>query len=196
MKLSTAERRALVDKHHDSLSMARQCRLLKVCRSTLYRTKQGESALNLELMSLIDAHHLKFPFLGVVRMTAWLREDKGYCLNIKRVRRLYRLLNVKTVGPKPNTSKPNKEHTVYPYLLSDLHIERPNQVWSVDITYIPMKRGYLYLVAFIDLYSRFVVGWSLSNTMDAGWCAECLDKAIEAHGTPEIINTAGQPVHL
>jgi len=127
--------------------------------------------------------------MGVDRMTVWLRKDEGYKVNKKRVERLYRLLDIHAIVPGPHTSKANKEHKTYPYLLRNLEIKRKNQVWAIDITYIPMKKGYMYLVAIIDVYSRFVVGWSLSNTMEAEWCRDTVREAVSRYGKPEIINT-------
>jgi len=186
---SSKERRGKVSADHPSLSIARQCRLLSVARSMHYYLPKKESDLNLELMEVIDREYLKHPFRGVRSMTVWLNKDRDYNVNEKRVRRLYRLLGIEGIAPKPNTSRPSKENLIYPYLLKGLRIERPNQVWGIDITYLPVKGGYLYLVAIIDIYSRFVVGWSLSNTMHAEWCKETLEGAIEAYGAPEIVNT-------
>lgn len=141
-------------------------------------------------MKLIDKQYLKTPFFGVPRMTDHLRE-LGYKVNPKRIRRLYRQMDLHAIGPRPNTSKPHKgkDHRVYPYLLRNLEIKYPNQVWAMDITYVPVGNGHMYLVAIIDLYSRFIVGWSLSNTMTAEWCKECLKTAITAYGKPDILNT-------
>jgi putative transposase len=169
--------------------MARQCQLLGIHRSGVYYKPRQEKPLNLELMELIDRKYQEKPFWGIPRMTTWLQKDMQYKVNKKRIERLYRLMGIQAIGPKPNTSKPSKIHNVYPYLLRNLEINRPNQVWATDITYIPMKTGYMYAMAIIDLYSRYVVGWSVSNTMDATWCKQVLDDAIETHGRPEIINT-------
>ena len=141
-------------------------------------------------MKLIDKQYLETPFYGVPRIIAYLR-SLGYKVNPKRIRRLYRLMDLHAIGPRPNTSKPHKGegHTIYPYLLRNLEITHPNQVWCMDLTYVPVGTGYMYLVAIIDLYSRFIVGWSLSNTMTAECCKKCLEASIEAHGEPEIINT-------
>lgn len=141
-------------------------------------------------MELIDKQYTKTPFFGVPRMVQYLRE-LGHKVNPKRIRRLYREMDLHAIGPRPNTSKPHKGegHIIYPYLLRELKIERPNQVWGMDITYIPIGGGHMYLVAIIDLYSRFIVGWSLSNTMTAKWCKECLETAITQYGAPEILNT-------
>ncbi|QEC52552.1 IS3 family transposase [Anseongella ginsenosidimutans] len=173
------------------LSIVRQCELLEVPRSSFYYKPLGESELNLELMRLIDEEYLLHPWLGVPRMTTWLRKDKGYKINPKRIERLYRLMGLSATGPKPNTSKKGKGalHRVYKYLLKGLKIVRPNQAWAMDITYIPVQGGYLYLCAIIDLYSRYVVGWSLSNAMSADWCKQTLQGAIARHGCPEILNT-------
>jgi putative transposase len=172
------------------MSIKEQCELLDICRSSFYYVPLNDSSQNQELMKLIDKQYMETPFYGVPRMTEYLR-DLGHCVNPKRIRRLYRLMDLHAMGPRPNTSKPHKGegHTIYPYLLRYLKIIRPNQVWGMDITYVPVGNGYMYLVAIIDLYSRFIVGWSLSNTMTAQWCKECLETAILKHGKPEILNT-------
>lgn len=172
------------------LSVKRQCELLEVSRSSFYYVPQEDNSYNLELMELIDKEYLKHPFFGVPRMTEYLR-TLGHKVNPKRIRRLYRIMDIHAIGPRPNTSKPHKGegHTIFPYLLRGLKAERPNQVWAMDITYIPVGNGFMYLVAIIDLYSRFIVGWSLSNTMTAQWCKECFEMAIMKHGRPEILNT-------
>ena len=141
-------------------------------------------------MKLIDKQYLETPFYGVPRMVAYLK-GLGHKVNPKRIRRLYQLMDLHAIGPGPNTSRPHKGegHTVYPYLLRGLKITRVNQVWGMDITYVPIGNGYMYLVAVIDLFSRFIVGWSLSNTMTAPWCKECVERAIHTHGKPEILNT-------
>lgn len=189
MNQNVQEWRQHVDKASDQLSVVRQCDLLHIHRSGLYYQPAPESVYNLELMRLIDEKHLLHPWLGVPRMTQWLRKDMGHTVNPKRIERLYRLMGIQAIGPKPNTSKPGKGHKVYPYLLRNLKVERPNQVWALDITYIPVQGGFLYLVAVIDLYSRYVMNWSLSNTMTAEWCKQALDEAVNKHGKPEIINT-------
>lgn len=190
MNKSVMQRRQHVDKASD-LSVVRQCELLEIHRSGLYYKPAPESELNLELMRLIDQKHLLHPWLGTRRMTVWLNKDKGFKINHKRIERLYRLMGISAIGPKPNTSKKGKGalHRVYKYLLRGLKITHPNQVWAMDITYIPVQGGYLYLCAIIDLYSRFVVGWSLSNSMSSHWCKTTLQAAIEDYGTPEILNT-------
>ena len=141
-------------------------------------------------MRLMDTHYLDHPYKGARRMHVWLTKDKGYKVSYRRIERLYyRVMGLRAVMPGPHTSKRCKEHKTYPYLLNKLIIDRPNQVWAVDITYIPMKRGYMYLVAIIDLYSRYIVNWSLSNSMTSQWCKQTLQEAIEMYGRPEIINT-------
>ena len=189
MKTSKNERRALVGKANNPLSISRQCELLDLYRSGYYYRPATESELNLYLMELIDKKYLDKPFMGVPTMTQWLRKDKGIMINKKRIERLYKLMNLQAIVPGPHTSKPNRFHKIYPYLLRNLKITHPNQVWAIDITYVPIKRGYMYLIAIIDLYSRYVVNWSLSNTMTAEWCRDTLDQAIEMYGCPEIINT-------
>jgi putative transposase len=177
-------------KKDEKLSIKRQCELLEVCRSSFYYIPQQESFDNQELMKLIDKQYMETPFYGVLRMTEYLREI-GHQVNPKRIRRLYRLMDLHALGPRPNTSKPHKGegHSVFPYLLRNIKVTHPNQVWAIDITYVPVGNGYMYLIAIIDLYSRYIVGWSLSNTMTAVWCKECLETAISKHGQPEMINT-------
>jgi putative transposase len=188
MSQNAVERKQHIDKA-TPLSVVRQCELLEVHRSGLYYQPVPESPFNLELMRLIDEKHMLHPWLGVPRMTKWLRLDVGHQVNHKRVERLHGLLGIQAIGPKPNTSKPGKGHKIHPYLLRHLVIDRPNQVWAMDITYIPVQGGYLYLVAVIDLYSRYVLNWSLSNSMTSRWCKQTLDEAIQQFGKPEIINT-------
>lgn len=182
------ERRSMISK--GQLSMSNQCKLLSIHRSGLYYKSKGESELNLKLMRMIDEHYLHHPFKGAGRMHTWLTKDKGMSVSKNRVERLYyRVMGLRAVMPGKHTSRRHKAHKVYPYLLRNLTVERPNHVWAMDITYIPMKKGYMYLVGVIDLYSRYVVNWSVSNTMDAEWCKNCLEEAIEIHGKPEIVNT-------
>ena len=185
-----AEKRLLLDSSHPKLSLSRQCRLLSINRSSLYYKPRAASELNLELMRLMDKHYIDHPYKGCPRMYVYLTQDKGYKVSRNRVYRLYYdVMGLRAVFPGPHTSKRGKDHKVYPYLLRGLAIEQPNQVWATDITYIPMPRGFLYLTAIIDLYSRFVVNWSLSNTMDAEWCAGCFEEAVAEWGAPRIINT-------
>jgi len=170
--------------------LVKQCETLSIHRSGFYYKPKGESELNLELMREMDEHYLHHPFKGATRMHVWLTQDKGYQVSKNRVERLYyKVMGLRAIMPGKHTSRRNKSHSVYPYLLLNLTIDRPNQVWATDITYIPMKKGYMYLTAIIDLHSRFVLNWSVSNSMDAQWCRETLEEAIEMHGKPEIINT-------
>ena len=180
----------MIRKGHPKLSVLRQCKLLQIHRSGLYYKPRGESALNLELMRLMDEHYLEHPYKGARRMHIWLTEDKGYKVSANGIERLYyKVMGLRSVMPGRHTTKRNKEHKVYPYLLRNLKIERPNQVWSTDVTYIPMANGFMYLTAIIDVYSRYIVGWSLSNSMDAEWCTATLKEAVRQHGEPEIVNT-------
>lgn len=179
-------RRALVE-FDSELSVTRQCELLGLARSSLYYKPAGESPMNLELMRQLDHQYTKTPFYGSRRMTQSLRR-KGYEVNRKRVQRLMRLMGIEAIYPRPNTSRSNDEHKIYPYLLRDVALERPNQVWATDITYIPMRSGFLYLVAILDWFSRYVVSWQLSNTLERSFCLEALDSAL-AYATPEIFNS-------
>ncbi len=189
MKTSVKERRAIVDKANNQISISRQCNLLDIYKSGYYYEPSRDSELNLKLMQLIDKQYMKYPFMGVPSMTQWIKLDIGLKINKKRVERLYKLMGIHAIVPGPHTSKSCKEHKKYPYLLRDVKIKEKNQVWAIDITYVPVKSGYMYLIAIIDLYSRYVVGWSLSNTMEAQWCVETVKEAIKKHGKPEIINT-------
>ncbi len=182
------ERRQLIDKQHE-LSMAQQCKLLDVHRSGLYYEPVVTSSLNLELMRLIDEQHLKYTFWGVPKMHTWLVMDKGYQINYKRVERLMRLMGLQSIAPGPHTSRKQPGAYIYPYLLKALDINHVNHVWETDITYIPMRRGYMFLMAILDVFSRYVVGWDVSSTMDAQWCTSVLRTAIDEHGPPEISNT-------
>lgn len=184
------ERKQLIDRTDSKLSISRQCELLQLNRSSFYYRPNGESELNLELMRQMDEHYLEHPYKGAGQMYKWLTLKKGYHISINRVERLYyRVMGLRSVQPGPHTSKRCKEHKVYPYLLRDLKVRRSNQVWATDITYIPMAKGFLYLTAIIDVYSRYVVHWSVSNSMDAEWCAQVFNEATEMYGCPEIINT-------
>lgn len=184
------EKRSLVDRSELGISIAKQCELLGIHKSGLYYKPKGESPLNIELMRLMDEHYLEHPYKGARRMHTWLTKDMGYEVSQNRVNRLYyKVMCLRSLLPGPHTSKRNKAHAVYPYLLRDLEITRPNQVWQTDITYVPMPKGFMYLTAIIDVYSRYIVGWSLSNTMESEWCKEVLEQAIMTHGAPQIINT-------
>lgn len=180
-------RRALVEAKAGP-SMRRQCELLGVNRSSLYYEPVEPDAEELGLMRRIDELHLKRPFFGSRMMTQTLKLE-GVEVNRKRVQRLMRLMGLESTAPKPNTSKPAPEHAVYPYLLGNLKVSRVHQVWASDITYIPMARGFLFLVAIIDLYSRRVLAWRLSNTLETSFCVEALREALARYGRPEIFNT-------
>ena len=180
-------KRCLVELDNEEISIGRQCELLGLRRSSFYYTPIGESAYNLELMNCIDEQYMRSPFYGVRRMTAWLRKE-GYEVNRKRVKRLMRQMGLYAIYPKPRLSNGKDEQKRYPYLLRDLKIEYPNHVWCADITYVKMHQGYIYLVAIMDWYSRYVVSWAVSITLDVGFCIEALDKAKDV-GNPEIFNT-------
>lgn len=171
------------------MSIRRQCDLLGLARATYYLEPAGESLENLKLMRIIDKQHLKRPHMGRLSMTQWLN-NKGQHVNIKRVRRLMDLMDLTAIYQAPRTTVRNKEHTIYPYLLRDVKIERPNHVWSTDITYIPMEEGFMYLVAVLDWYSRHVLSWRVSNTLEGSFCIEALEEALETSTErPEIFNT-------
>ncbi len=175
-------------KSDNRLSITRQCQLLSIARATYYYKSKGESPFNLRLMRLIDEQFLKRPSYGSRQMARWLCRQ-GYCVGRKRVRRLMRLMGLVAIYPKPRTTTPNQAHRVYPYLLRNLLIDRPNQVWCTDITYIPMRHGFLYLVAVMDWFSRRVLSWRLSNTLDSDFCVAALEDALTRFGPPEIFNT-------
>jgi putative transposase len=186
--MSPAQRLALVERDDPDLSIVAQCQLLKVARSTLYYQPAPVDPDDLALMRRMDELYLASPFYGSRRMVAVLRRD-GWTVNRKRVRRLMRVMGLEAIYQKPNTSKGHPAHKVYPYLLRDLVIKRPNQVWCADITYIPMARGFVYLVAVMDWFSRRVLAWRLSISMDADFCVDALQDALARHGKPEIFNT-------
>jgi len=186
--VSVSRRQRMVNSGHAKLSIVRQCMLLKVARSSLYYKRTGESVTNLTLMQEIDRAFTEWPFLGVRQMCRYL-VSLGYGAGRKRVRRLMRLMGLMAIYQKPKTSEPNPEHKRYPYLLRDLTIDRSNQVWSSDITYIPMRKGFLYLVAIMDWHSRKVLSWRLSNTMETDFCVAALEEALAKYGTPDIFNT-------
>ena len=167
--------------------MRRQCELLGLARSTCYYRPAEESAENLRLMRLMDEQHLRRPFYGSRNLTTFLRRA-GESVNRKRVRRLMRLMGIEAMYPRPRTTRRNAEHRVFPYLLRDVEIERPDQVWSSDITYVPMPRGFMYLTAVIDWFSRYVLAWRLSNSLEGSFCVEALEDAL-CRGRPEIFNT-------
>ena len=180
-------RRLEMIRHHPDLSLACQCALLGISRSSLYYQPTHAKVKDLELMTLMDRQYLKTPFYGSRRMSVWLRRE-GYLVNRKRVRRLMRVMGIEAIYRRPNTSRPSPENKVYPYLLRGLEVSGVNQVWMADITYIPMARGFLYLVAIMDWYSRYVLAWRLSNTLDADSCVDALEEALR-QGKPQIFNT-------
>lgn len=178
----------MIDKEDVEMSMRQQCEVLQLNRSGLYYKPKAMSQVNIELMNLIDEEYTRHPYVGVARMTAYLR-DLGKKFGPKRVRRLMRHMGLMAIYPKPNTSHPNLQHRVYPYLLKDVVIDRVNQVLSADITYIRLCHGFAYLVAIMDWHSRSVLTWRLSNTMDVSFCLEALDEALDEYGSPEIFNS-------
>jgi len=178
----------MVESGHPGLSLVRQCVLLGISRSTLYYRRVGERPLNQKLMRLVDEQFLETPWYGGRQMARHLKRQ-GYEVGRKRVRRLMRKMGLTAIYQKPRTSTPHPEHRVYPYLLRGLKISRPKQVWCADISYIPMRRGFLYLVAIMDWHSRKVLAWRLSNSMEADFCVSALEEALGRHGVPEIFNT-------
>ncbi|MGY3611290.1 MULTISPECIES: IS3 family transposase, partial [unclassified Bradyrhizobium] len=201
--MSAPDRRGLLQRDHESLSIRRQCQLLSVARSSVYRPPRPANDNDLELMRRIDQLFTAWPFLGSRRLTAMLNGE-GCRINRKRVQRLMRKMGIAALGPKPRTTKPAPGHKIFPYLLRHLAIDRPNQVWAADITYVPIGQGFLYLVAIIDWASRAVLAWRLSNTMDTSFCVSALEEALARFGRPEISARCeassrqyrpGQPVH-
>lgn len=186
--MSRRERKAMVVRDLADLSLSRQCRILSIGRSSLYYAPKGESVANLALMRRIDELFLKYPFYGSRQMARQLRRD-GVSVGRHRVRRLMRLMGLEAIYRAPKTSAPHPEHRVHPYRLKGLAIERPDHVWCADITYIPVQRGFLYLVAIMDWATRHVLAWRLSNTLDARFCVEALAEALARYGRPEIFNT-------
>jgi putative transposase len=186
--MSKPDREAMLDLSHPGLSTRRQCRLISLSRSGVYRPKAANDEDDLALMRRIDELFLAHPFLGSRRIALMLGED-GCAVNRKRIQRLMRRMGIAALGPKPRTSKPAPGHKIFPYLLRGLRIDRPNQVWATDITYIPIGRGFLYLVAIMDWASRAVLAWRLSNTMDVSFCVAALEEALARFGRPQIFNT-------
>jgi len=178
----------MIDREQRELSVRRQCELLRVPRSGLYYEPESTSPEELALMRRIDELHLRYPFYGSRKLSDALRKE-GREANRKRIQRLMRVMDLEAMAPKPKTSEPHPEHVKYPYLLRGLVISRVNQVWATDITYIPMKAGFVYLVAIMDWYSRRVLSWRLSNTLDSNFCVAAVDEAVERFGHPEIFNT-------
>jgi len=186
--MSHARRKEMVEPDHPRLSISHQCDLLKISRSSWYYEETGESPLNLKLMQLIDEQFLETPYYGARQMSRHLRRQ-GYWVNRKRVRRLMQKMGLMAIYQKPRTSVPHPEHRIYPYLLKGVEIKEPNHVWCADVTYIPMRRGFLYLVAVMDWYSRKILSWRLSSTLDAEFCVAAVEEAFAKYGTPNIFNT-------
>ena len=181
--------RALIDPSHPEISLSRQCDLLGRGRSSYYYQPCPVDQKTLDLMRLIDEQYTRTPFYGVLRMVAWLGRE-GFQVNPKRVRRLMRLMGLEAIYPKPRLSDPDPEHVLYPYLLRDLIVDRPDQVWCSDITYIRLRQGFVYLVAVMDWHSRYVLSWSLSSSLEEEFCLDALDRALTiSSGIPEIVNT-------
>ncbi len=186
--MSRGNRKAMIRRDHPDLSLSQQCQVLAISRSSFYYRSKGESAENLALMRRIDELFLKYPFYGSRQMVRQLRRE-GICVGRHRVRRLMHLMGLEAIYQAPKTSTPHPAHRIYPYLLTGMVIDRPNQVWCADITYIPVQRGFLYLVAIMDWATRHVLAWRLSNTMDVRFCLEALNEALARYGKPEIFNT-------
>lgn len=177
----------MIDSEHEILSVTRQCALLGLARSSCYYQRMEESAEDLKLMRLMDELHLRLPFYGSRRLT-WSLQQQGYAVGRQRVRRLMRRMGIAAIYPRPRTSAPHPEHRIYPYLLRDVVVSAADQVWSADITYVPMRQGFMYLVAILDWHSRYVLAWRLSNTLDSDFCVEALRAALR-RGRPAIFNT-------
>jgi putative transposase len=185
--MSLSERRKMVE-YGGKLSLVSQCDLLNLQRSILYYEPVQVNQEDLVMMALMDKQYMKTPFYGYRKMAIFLQKE-GYNVNHKRVRRLMRTMGIEAIYARQNTSKPNKEDKTYPYLLKNVSITKVNQVWATDITYVPMAKGFMYLIAVLDLYSRYVLAWDISNSMEAEWCNKTLKMAIEKHGKPSIFNT-------
>ncbi len=187
--MSVSEKRAVIDRGHSSLSISRQCELIGLPRASFYRhSSHAESSGNLELMRLIDEEYTRHPFYGTRKITVFLHR-LGHTANRKRVQRLMRKMGLESIAPKPGTSRRALGHKIYPYLLRGLEINRPNQVWCSDITYIRLPGGFVYLTVVMDWYSRFVLFWEVSVTMDGSFCVSSLGTALRIHGSPEVFNT-------
>lgn len=186
--MPVAKRCLFIEPGNIKISVLKQCAILSIHRSRYYYEPIAETAENLAMMLWMDKQYFETPFYGVLRLTAELI-DIGYAVNQKRVRRLMKLIGWKTLYQQPRTTIADKASYKYPYLLKGVRFVRANQVWEIDITYLPMAKGFMYLFAIIDVYTRFIVGWDISNTMSAEWCASITEEAILAHGKPEIINS-------
>lgn len=178
----------MIEPDHSRLSIVRQCQLVSIARSSHYYAGKGESPLNLALMRLIDEQYLRTPWYGSRQMARHLRRQ-GYRVGRKRIRRLMRQMGLMAIYRKPRTSNPNPAHRIYPYLLRDRRIDQPNHVWCADVTYIPMRRGFQYLVVIMDWATRTALSWRLSNTQDSDFCVEALQEALAKYGSPEVFNT-------
>jgi putative transposase len=187
LRFSVEDKRTLVEPGHAMILVSRQCELLGLSRSAYYYQAQRDDSYNLQLMNLLDEQFTRAPFYGVDRMTAWLNRE-GYRVNPKRVRRLMRLMGLEAICPKPRLSQSTQEHKKYPYLLRDLVVDRPDRVWYADITYIRMLCGFVYLVAIMDWFSRYVLAWEISTALDTGFCLRALEKAL-GFSKPDIFNT-------
>lgn len=185
--MSRERRRGIVERSHPRLSVARQCKLLGISRSSVYYRRKPTPQTDLELMAAMDRQYLETPYFGSRRMQAWL-QAQGHCVNRKRVRRLMRAMGLEAIYQRPRTSRPSPAAPKYPYLLRGMAVTRPEQVWAADVTYIPMAKGFLYLVVVMDWHSRCVLAWRLSNTLDSAFCLDALEEAL-SRGTPEIFNT-------
>ncbi len=177
----------MIDNQHPDISIRRQCALVGLNRATYYMKPAGETPFNLQLMRLIDEQYLKTPFYGYPKMTAHLRR-LGHTVNPKRIARLMRLMGLQAIVPRRKLTQPAPGHKIYPYLLRNVAITHPNHVWSTDITYVPLQQGFMYLVAVIDWFSRYVLAWQLSNTLEGSFCLAALELALR-QDTPEIFNT-------
>jgi len=189
--MNISEKRTCIEPEVSSVSIARQCELLALPRSSYYRTlryPQGESQKDLELMRLIDEEYMRHPFYGSRKIRGCLWRQ-GHHVNRKRVQRLMRKMGIQSIAPKPNTSSPRKDHKIYPYLLKKININRPNMVWCSDITYIRLSGGFVYLTAIMDWHSRYVLSFEVSVTMDDDFCVSALESAIRRYGRPDIFNT-------
>jgi putative transposase len=186
--MSPGEKKAMVRRDHPELSISQQCKLMRLSRSSVYYAPVGIDPETLELMKRIDRVFIAYPFFGSRQIAAYLRRE-GVALGRHRARRLMRLMGLEAIYRRPRTTTPHPAHPVYPYLLKGLRIDKPNQVWCADITFIPVRRGYLYLVAIMDWATRKVLSWRLSNTMHADFCVEALNDALDRYGPPEIMNT-------
>ncbi len=187
LTIPPVKKRELIEFNQPDISITKQCKLLSLSKGALYYEPIKMSSFNLKVMELIDRQYLKTPFYGSRKMVIFL-DSEGYLVNRKRVQRLMRLMDIQAIYPKPNLSQRRQDHKIYPYLLNDLKIDKPNLVWSTDITYIPLRQGFLYLVAIIDWYSRYVLSWKLSNTLDVSFCIEALKEAL-SKGCPSIFNS-------